>query len=130
MPPAGSPKIIRVAGQLLGAVGSDEEVVLDPQAAAAFPVRARLDREHHSFLDRAGAGLMRIRWLVCTRTDTVRDGMRRLTWVAGLRKSVADQDVELGEARAGTAVIERASVDVEQNVEQLFVERVELSRAH
>src|SRR6476660_8355862 len=113
MPPAGSPKVVRVSGQFLRTFSSDEEVVLDAQAASALPVRAGLDGQHHPFLDRPGAGLMRVRRLVCARPDAVRNRMRRLTGVPGLRKPVADDDVELGEARSGTAVVERASVAVE-----------------
>ena len=38
--------------ELLEPVRGDEEVVLDPQAAAALPVHAGLDREHHVLLER------------------------------------------------------------------------------
>src|SRR5438876_10057328 len=73
---------------------------------------------------------MRVGRLVRTRADAVRNWMRRLPRVAGLRKSVADQDVELGETGAGPAMTERAAVNVEQDVEQLAVDRVELPGAH
>ena len=58
--PERSSKIVRVARQLLGTVSGDEEVVLDAQAPSALPVRTGLDRQHHSLLDRAAAGLMRV----------------------------------------------------------------------
>src|SRR6266550_5215600 len=112
MPPVGSPKIVRVAGQLFWTVGGDEEVVLDAQASAAFPVRAGLDREHHAFLDRSGSSLMRIGRLVCTRANAVRNRMRRLTRVARRGKALADQDVELGKTRARATMVERTPVDV------------------
>src|SRR2546426_11667991 len=99
MPPAGSPKIVRIARQFFGTVGSDEKVVLDAQPSAAFPVHAGLDREHHALLDRAGAGPVRVRRLVCARADSMSDRMAGLTGVTRRRKAVADQDVELGEAR-------------------------------
>ena len=65
-------------GQLLDAVGGDEEVVLDAQPAAAVPVDAGLDREHHALLELAAAGLVRVRRLVRARADAVADRMRRL----------------------------------------------------
>src|SRR6266542_2120309 len=97
MPPVGSPKIVRVGGELLDAALGDEEVVLDAQSPAALPVRARL---------------------------------RRLTGIAGVGDAVADQHVELREARSRAAVVERLAVDLEQRVEQLIVTRFELAWAH
>src|SRR3954447_9342544 len=73
-----SSEVVRVARQLLGAVGSDQEVVLDPQAAAALPVGAGLDREHHSLFDGATGGLMRVRRFVGACADAVCDRMRGL----------------------------------------------------
>src|SRR6266508_306797 len=129
MPPVGSPKIVRVGGELLDAALGDEEVVLDAQSPAALPVRARLDREHHPFLDRAAAGLVCIGRLVCAGSDAVRDRVRRLTGIAGVGDAVADQHVELREARSRAAVVERLAVDLEQRVEQLIVTRFELAWA-
>src|SRR3954449_6171390 len=91
---------VREGGELLGAVGGDEEVVLEPQAAAPFPVDARLDREHHALLDLAAAGLVRVGRLVRTGADAVADRMRRLAGVARGLDPRADAPVELGEARA------------------------------
>src|SRR5947209_8059605 len=121
----GSPKVVRVAGQLLGAVRGDEEVVLDAKAAAAVPVRAGLDREHHAFLHRAAAGLVRVRRLVGPRADAVGDRMCRLLRKSSFGDAGADQPIELGETRAGTAVVDRTPVDGEQSIEQLVVARVE-----
>ena len=93
------------AAQLLGCAVGDQPVVLDAQAAAALPVDARLDREHHALADRAGAGLVRVRRLVRARADAVRDRVRRLARVAGLGDAGPDQPVELGEVarRRGSA---------------------------
>src|SRR3954471_3002937 len=102
-----STEIVRVARQLLRAVGSDQEVVLDPQAAAALPVRARLDREHHALFDGAAGGLVRVRRLVGARADAVCDRMGRLV-EPRVDDAGPDQAVELGEARAGPAVVDRA----------------------
>jgi hypothetical protein len=118
-----------VAGELLDAGGGDEEVVLDAQPAAAVPIGARLDREHHPLLDRAAAGLMRVRRLVRTRADAVRDRMSRLVGEAGLGDPRPDQPVELGKARARAAMVERLLVDAEERLEQLVVAGVELARA-
>ena len=60
---------------------------------------ARLDRQHHAFLDDAASGLVRVRRLVRPRPHAVRDGVRRLSRVAGLGDPVADEAVELGQAR-------------------------------
>ena len=62
-----------------------------------------------SLLDRTQPpALVRVGRLVCARADAVRDRMRRLPGIAGRPRALADQDVELGEARAGTAVVDRA----------------------
>src|SRR3954452_21213868 len=123
-----STEVVRVARQLLRAVGSDQEVVLDPQAAAALPVRAGLDRKHHPLFDGAAGGLMRVWRLVCARADAVCD---RMGWLLETRVDDAgpDQAVELGEAGAGAAVVDRAFVHAEQRVEQLVVARLERPRA-
>src|SRR4029453_17567115 len=96
------------------AARGDQEVVLDPEAAAALPVDPRLDREHHALLDRARSRLVRVGRLVGASAHAVRDRVARLARVAGLGDAVADQAVELGKARAGAAVLERALVDREQ----------------
>src|SRR5262249_56135673 len=70
---------------------------------------------------------MRVGRLVSARPDAVGDRMRRLV-EAGLVDAAADQPVELREARAGPAVVERALVHGEQGVEQLVVTRVERPR--
>ena len=49
---------------------------------------------------------MRVRRLVRACADTVCDRMRRLAGVAGGCMTVADQDVELGQARARAAVVD------------------------
>ena len=69
---------VRERRELLGARRGDQEVVLDAQAAAAVPVAARLDREHHALFDLAAARLMRVRRLVRARADAVADRVRRL----------------------------------------------------
>src|SRR5436305_12977877 len=98
-----SSEVVRVARQLLGAVGSDQEVVLDPQAAAPLPVRAGLDREHHSLFDGAAGGLVGVRRLVRARADAVCDRMRGLVETR-VDAAGPDQAVERAEAGAGAAV--------------------------
>ncbi len=78
----------------------DQEVVLDAQAAAALPVAARLDREHHPLLDLAAAGLVGVGRLVRARADAVADRVGGLAGEARLGDAGADEPVELGEARA------------------------------
>ena len=64
---------------------------------------------------------MRIGRLVRAGADAVRDRVRRLAGVTGLREPVADEDVELGEARAGLHVVDGGPVDREQLLEELVV---------
>ncbi len=90
-------------------VAGDQEVVLDAQPAAAVPVAAGLDREHHALGDLAAAGLVGVRRLVCTRADAVTDRVRRLARVADRGDALAHEHVELGEARAWAAVRDRAA---------------------
>src|SRR3954447_2546727 len=97
-----STEVVRVARQLLRAVGSDQEVVLDPQAAAALPVRARLDREDHALFHGAAGGLVRVWALLRGRADAVCDRMGRLVEPRG-DDAGPDQAIELGEAGAGAA---------------------------
>ena len=67
-------------------VAGDQEVVLDAQPAAAGPVAARLDREHHALGDLAAARLVRVRRLVRPRADAVADRVRRLAGIAELAR--------------------------------------------
>src|SRR5439155_16049082 len=97
--------------------------------AAAVPVRAGLDREHHPRLDRPAARLVGVRRLVRAGADAVADRVRRLARVAGLRETVADQPVELGEARAGAGEVDGPAVHVEELVEQPLVLGRQLARA-
>jgi hypothetical protein len=99
------------------------------KAAAAAPVGARLDREHHALLDLAGSGLVGVRRLMGAGAHAVRDRMGRLARVARLGQSVADQAVEVGEARAGAAVVDRPVVDIDEEPLELGVPRGELARA-
>ena len=85
--------------ELLGAVGRDQEVVLDAQAAAALPVAAGLDREHHPLLDRAAAGLVRVRRLVRARADAVAIGCDGWPGKPAAAMPVADRG---GRARRGS----------------------------
>ena len=80
-------------------------------------------------LDRAAARLVRVRRLVRARADAVADRMRRLARVAELREPVAHEHVELGHARAGLAVIDRARVDVQQPCLELAVVGAQLADA-
>src|SRR5207244_2775792 len=100
--------------ELLGAVRSDEEIVLEPQAAAAFPVDTGLDRQHHPRLDRAAGGLVSVGRLVRARTDTVADRVARLARVASCGDTVAHEAIEHRERSAWTAVLDRMLVDFQQ----------------
>src|SRR5438105_1860593 len=95
-------EVVGKATELLVAVARDQVVVLEPEAAAAVPVDAGLDREHHPLEDLAAAGLVGIGRLVRAGADAVADRMRRLTRVTRLGDPSADHPVELREARAGT----------------------------
>src|SRR5204863_8363368 len=53
----------------------------------------------------------------------------RLIGKAGLPNAGPNQAVELGQARPGPAMLERATVDAQQRVEELVVARVERARA-
>src|SRR4051812_33972766 len=86
--------------ELLRSIGADQEVVLEPQAAATFPVDPGLDREHHAFADLAATRLVRVRRLVRAGADPVANRVARLARVAGGADSLPDPAVELGEARA------------------------------
>ena len=112
-----------------GSPSVTSQLSFDAQAAAALPVDPRLDREHHSLADRARAGLVRVGRLVRAGADAVRDGMRRLTGVAGLGDAGANEPVELGQVGPVAAVSHRAVVHAEQLLLELDVARVELARA-
>src|SRR5204862_6393991 len=100
----GSPlaKVVWIAGELLDAARRDQKVVLDTQSAAALPVGTGLDGQHHALLDRPAAGLMRVRRLVRTGPDAVRDRVRRLV-EPRVGDARPDDAIELGEACARTA---------------------------
>src|SRR5205807_7310779 len=74
---------VREGGELLGAGGGDEEVVLEAEAAALGPVDARLDRQHHALADLAATRLVGVPRLVRAGADTMADGVRRLPRIAG-----------------------------------------------
>ena len=80
--------------------------------------------------DLAAAGLVRVRRLVRPRADAVADRVRRLAGVARAGEPVADQPVELGEARAraGSASI-APLVHLEQRGLELAVLGAQLARA-
>src|SRR5438034_8621705 len=95
-PCSAAPEVIGIGRQLLRSVVRDQEVVLEAEAAAAVPVDARLDREHHPRVDCAAACLVGVRRLMRTGPDAVGDRMRRLARVAGFCETVANEPVELG----------------------------------
>ncbi len=72
---------------------------------------------------------MRVRRLVRARADAVADRVRRLAGIADRRDPLADQPVELGEARARPAVGDRLLVDAEQPGLELAVLGPQLARA-
>ena len=94
---------VREGSRASRAVGGDQEVVLDAQAASALPVASWFNCKNHALLDLATAGLVRVRRLVGARTDTVADRVRRLTGEPDLVDPGADAPVELGAgSRPGT----------------------------
>src|SRR3954452_21601122 len=119
-----SSEVVRVARQLLGAGRGDQEIVLDAQTATALPVRAGLDREHHSLFAGAAGGLVCVRGLVRARSDAVCDRMRGLV-EPRVDDAGPDQAVELCEAGTWPAVVDCAVVHAQECVEQLVVARLE-----
>src|SRR5207237_4727488 len=109
------------AGQLLEAVGRDEEVVLDAQPAAAVPVDAGLDREHHALLEGAAARLVWIRRLVRTCADAVTDRMRRLARIADRGEAFPHHAVELGNRADARYAVAGVAVDAQQLLLELVV---------
>src|SRR4051794_10583416 len=120
---------IREGRELLGARAGDQEIVLEPQAAAAVPVAARLDREHHALRDLAAARLVRVRRLVCACADAVADRVRGLAGVAQLGDALPHEPVELGERRAGRAMCDRPLVYVAQSDFELPVVLAQVAHA-
>ena len=70
---------------------------------------------------------MRVRRLVCARAHAVRDRVRRLTGVTGVRDTRANEPVELGQVGSVAAVRDRAVVDGEELLLELDIARVELA---
>src|SRR5947208_1549356 len=83
------------------------------QPSAPLPVRAGLDREHHSLFDGAAGGLVGERRLVCARADAVCDRMRGLV-EPRVDDAGPDQAVELCEAGTWPAVVDRAVVHAQE----------------
>src|SRR5205823_5525865 len=104
-------EVVGKGAQLLVAVARDQEIVLEAQPAAAFPVDAGLDREHHPLPYLAAARLVRVRRLVGARADAVADGVRGLPGITAGRDAGADESVELGQRRAVAGVVDGGAED-------------------
>ena len=109
-----------------GAAGGDQEVVLDAETAAALPVDAGLDREHHALADLAAAGLVRVGRLVGAGADAVADRMGDGDRGADRVQARAHAPVELGQARSRPAERDRVVVDGDQRALELGVLRLQL----
>ena len=107
------PKIIRIAAQFFVAVIRNKEIVFQPQATAARPINSWFDGQHHPFLDRAFAGLMRVGELMGARSHAVTDGVRRLAGISALGNAGANQTIEVWKvgaiARISDCLVENSS---------------------
>jgi hypothetical protein len=95
-------EIVWISAKLLVALICDQEVIFQPQSAAARPVNSRLDGQHHSLPDGAGPCLMRKRGFVRSSADAMADGMGRLPRISTFGKSRANQAIQLRETRSIT----------------------------
>src|SRR5260370_12462722 len=124
------PKIVRIRAKLLIPRIPHPKIVFQPQAAATWPVNPRLNRQNHSFANRPRPGLMRIRRLVGTSSNTVTDRMRRLTGITALGNPGSRQAIQFRKARAILGMRHGFVENFQQEIEQAMIFSCQLSRTH
>src|SRR5260370_15398643 len=115
------PKIIRIRAEFLIPRIRDPEIVFQTQAAATWPVNPRLNRQNHSFANRPRPGLMRIRRLVGTSSNTVTYRMRRLTGITALGNPRSRQAILFRNARAILRLRHGFVENLQQEIEQAVI---------